>query len=429
MRRVLCIAAAAWATSACDAARAQEFGPARPKLEVHIDFPGGSAEVVQIDQDGRIVRLRPSAHPGRGWRCWWYFRLSGIRPGETITWEVEGDQWAWPQRAAVALDDAKWAHSDPGQRLARRPGEKADAMVYRCQVAARQAWLAWGPPYLPRHAEAMIAAAEAACPHARGFQLCRTREARPVPALRVAHVAGGGRKRLGVWVQARQHAWESGSSWACHGFAEWLTSADPRARALRAAADVTIVPIMDVDNVVRGAGGKAQTPCDHNRDWCDQPHWPSVAAAIREIGTLAAAGRFDVFVDLHNPGANDREPFFYVPPAQELSDLQERNLRCFLAAAKAEMAGPLKFTGKTKVSGPAYDKNYKKISKNWVATHTAEHVVAVTLEIAWNTPGSTQANYRRVGRELGLAIERYLREERPARSVGAKGGAVPASAR
>jgi hypothetical protein len=73
------------------------------------------------------------------------------------------------------------------------------------------------------------------------------------------------------------------------------------------------------------------------------------------------------------------------------------------------MTGPLKFHGKTLVSGANYDPNWRQISKNWVTAHTRDHVVAVTLETAWNTPASTQDNYRRVGRELGLALQRYLR--------------------
>jgi len=51
----------------------------------------------------------------------------------------------------------------------------------------------------------------------------------------------------------------------------------------------------------------------------------------------------------------------------------------------------------------------KRISKNWVVAHTAGHVVAVTLETAWNTPHSTTAGYQTVGRQLGLAVELYLR--------------------
>ena len=78
--------------------------------------------------------------------------------------------------------------------------------------------------------------------------------------------------------------------------------------------------------------------------------------------------------------------------------------------ARTEISGPLTFLGKTIESVRSYNPNWDKISKNWVAKKTSEHVVAVTLETSWNTPHSTQVGYKQVGRELGMAIERYFRE-------------------
>ena len=120
-------------------------------------------------------------------------------------------------------------------------------------------------------------------------------------------------------------------------------------------------------------------------------------------------GRLDLFVDLHNPGANDLEPFFFVPPDELVSDLGRRNLEAFVSAARAEMTGPLAFRGRTRVSGSKYDPKWQAISKNWVAKNCQDHVVSVTLETSWNTPDSTTAGYEQIGRELGRAVERYLR--------------------
>ena len=123
-----------------------------------------------------------------------------------------------------------------------------------------------------------------------------------------------------------------------------------------------------------------------------------------------AAGRFDLFIDLHNPGAGDKQPFFFIPAEEHLTAGKRRNLDSFLEAARLEIRGPLGLAAKTRGSGAAYDKNWEKISVNWVAKHGKDHVVAACLETSWNAPQSTPDNYRRVGRELGLAIERYLRE-------------------
>jgi hypothetical protein len=166
---------------------------------------------------------------------------------------------------------------------------------------------------------------------------------------------------------------------------------------------------MDIDSVAIGAGGKNQTPHDHNRDWSDNPHWKAVSAAIEQITQQNEAGEFDLFIDLHNPGAGSRNPFFFISPRELLSEQGSRNLDRFLAAAREEMTGPLAFVGQTRESGAGYDRMWRNISKNWVTFNTAGHVVAVTLETAWNTPNSTAEGYRTVGRQLGMAVERYLK--------------------
>ena len=128
-------------------------------------------------------------------------------------------------------------------------------------------------------------------------------------------------------------------------------------------------------------------------------------ARIKEMDT---AGRFDLFVDLHNPGAGSKQPFYFIPPDQLLTNLGKKNLDRFFQASRAEITGPFALSGKLRVAGPKYDKAWKKISKNWVVENTNKHVVAVCLETAWNTPHSTTEGYRQVGRQLGLAILRYL---------------------
>jgi hypothetical protein len=167
---------------------------------------------------------------------------------------------------------------------------------------------------------------------------------------------------------------------------------------------------MDVDNVVLGAGGKNQVPHDHNRDWSDKPHWRSVSEAINGIRAMDRAGQLDLFIDLHNPGAGTKQPFYYLPPRAMLSDQGRAHLDAFLAASRQEITGPLKFAGHTEESGAKYDKMWERISKNWVTKNCADHVVAVTLETAWNTRHSTVEGYRTVGSQLGLTIERYFRQ-------------------
>jgi len=395
---ILLVALAAFAARAA----AENAPSARPPLAVSTDFPGGSAAVTFIDQAKRLIRIKPADHPDRGWRVWWYFKVSGAVPGETITVEVTAQPFGLPDHAAVSADDRRWTQTAPGVRT-------KVGVTYYHKVEGNETWLAWGPPYLPRDAADLVAQAEKSCPEAKGFPLCRTLEDRPVPAIRLSPPEGGPARPLGVWVQARQHAWETGSSWIAQGLVEWLVSDDLRAASLRKKTAWTIVPIMDVDNVVRGAGGKDEKPRDHNRDWGDSPHWRSVQAAQRGIKEMVAAGRFSVFLDLHNPGPNESAFYFYTSPRNTLSPLQTANLDAFLRGAQAEVKGPPPFNGVVKESGVLYDKDHwREIAKNWVSRNSTD-AVAVTCEAAWNTPAGTQDGYRQVGRQLGLAVERYLR--------------------
>ncbi len=371
------------------------------ELSVNSSFPGGSGKVVRIDQENQKVVLEPSRRPNRGWECWWYVRIDGATAGATLLVDVGDAPWATPERASISVDNKAWRFTKPGSRARSR-------IAYSIEAPAEQFWLAWGPPFTPADAQRLV---DRSSKHAdaTAFELCKTREMRKVPALHVRK--GDEAKRHVVWVQARQHAWEAGSSWVCQGLTDWLISDEERAGLLRDRAEVFIVPIMDIDNSAVGAGGKNQIPRDHNRDWDDKPYWPAVAAAQEKLRELNTEQRLDIFIDLHNPGATARHPYFYIVPRHLLNRRGQRNLNSFLACSREEMSGPLSFVGQTVESGSGYDRNWKRISKNWVSLNSAPHVVSVTLETAWNTPHSDAAGYQQVGRQLGLAVERFLRTD------------------
>lgn len=163
-------------------------------------------------------------------------------------------------------------------------------------------------------------------------------------------------------------------------------------------------------------------PHDHNRDWSDTPHWPAVAAAMKHVMQLDREGRLELFIDLHNPGPSDLEPFFFTAPRDEMTSAGLGNLDRFLTAAREAITGPMPLGSRITESGGKYDPAWQRISNTWVDANTAEHVVAVCLETPWNTPHSTTEGYRTVGRQLGQAVARYIqwRDAREGASNGSK---------
>lgn len=391
--------------------------PVFAEVRVSTDFEGGSATVDSIDEGKREIRIRPGGDPSRGWPCWWFVRIDGIAKGEPATLVLRGSErparnngtdtgkplspgWAMPAAAAVSDDGVNWRRTELGTRA-------TDHIAYPLVGGEGPLWVAWGPPFTSRESEAMIDAAVRSRPElADAFELARTREGRPVRGLRI--VSGESEGKPAVWIQARQHAWESGSSWVARGFVDWLLGEEDEAVWLRDSAEVLVVPVMDVDRVATGDGGKESDPRDHNRDWTESPHYPEVAAAQQRLLALARGNRLAVFLDLHNPGPNDRQPFFFVGPPELLPDPARVNRERFLALAAARLDGPLALAPAPRVTGPGYHPLWRQISGQWVNDHGNPFTMAACLETSWNTPHSTIDGYGAVGAKLGRALSDLL---------------------
>lgn len=384
-------------------------GEPTQQLQVSTSFAGGSAEVKSIDADAGVIHISPKVHPGHGWPCWWYLRIDGLQKGQPLSLKVSKNtkpfrasqilsaSWAQPHRAAVSTDNVTWTHTPRHRR-------ENGVAVYEFEASAETIWLAWGPPFLPSHAEAFLENIAQSLPDSERFDLARTRHDRAVQGIRI------GSGSYGVWVQARQHAWEAGSSWVGRGFIEWAASDDPAAAELRKIATIHFIPIMDIDNVAIGAGGKDAIPRDHNRDWSDEPTYPEVAAAQAKIQMFDKAHRFDLFLDLHNPGANEERPYFFGPlNLNELPSIQQRNHARWLAITRESISDPLPLESDYKFATYVKtEEERNRMSSNWVRNHTADHVLSTTLETVWNTPQSTQEGYQAVGRQLAQSVARYL---------------------
>lgn len=389
------------------------------ELSVTSKFPGGSGDVLAIEKDGGVtkVEITPSMQIERGWPCWWYIRIDGATPGQKIELTVRGNDrpfrgtqklsanWSTPQRAAISFDGDNWAHTDTAMTTPQ-------TATYAITAKQPSFWIAWGPPFLSTDADALLREIEtgltARNEPSKRFELARSRENRPVHAIRF----GNPQAANAIWVQARQHAWEAGSSWVADGFIRWSASDDPLAVQLRSTTEIFFVPIMDVDNVDRGAGGKDAAPRDHNRDWAERPVYPEVLAAQNAIKQQIDAGRLRVYIDLHNPAPGDHEPFYFGPlDYNELPSGLRQKYDRFLELSTQHIRGPLAIHPRYRFATyvPTAEEQ-SRVSRNWVGDRIGKQGVSLTLETAWNTPASTVDGYREVGRGLATTVTKYLNE-------------------
>ncbi len=389
-------------------------------FQVSTNFESGSAQILERDSGQQRLRISPGGDPKRGMPNWWFVRITDLDTNKPFTLQVVAREepvpgsdnpkqlltagWALPDCAAVSTDGASWKQTLPGER-------NRSESVYQVPAGPATLWLAWGPPFTPHDSAVFVERIAREHPSfATAFTLARSREDRPVPALRVVGGDLPTTNRFGIWLNARHHAWECGSSWVGIGFIEWLVSDDPEAKWLRENGEIYFVPVMDVDHVATGDGGKMALPQDHIRDWSAAPHWPEVAAAQGRI--LAMGKRTTIYLDLHNGAPSQRTEGFYVPYPPYVPNETVRLHDRFFDCVRRTMGEVRLMDGKP--NRPEEIPIWRNSAAPWVREHCGSKALAFTVETAWNTPQGTPEGYRDVGRKLGLAIAAYLHTaERP----------------
>ena len=124
-------------------------------------------------------------------------------------------------------------------------------------------------------------------------------------ALEVIRI-GDDRAPYRVFVRARAHPWEAGSSWVAQGLIHRLLKDDDDAKTFLRRYTVYVMPMANKDGVARGMTRFNLLGKDLNRNW-DRPADPDLApesaALERWLEALIAAGRRPhLALELHNDG-------------------------------------------------------------------------------------------------------------------------------
>ncbi|MCC6540092.1 MAG: hypothetical protein IT162_21265 [Bryobacterales bacterium] len=311
---------------------------------VHTGFEGARLERVEpvtathfrahlrgdVDQDGRNRQAN-----------WYSFRIDGAR-GQEITIDLTnlpGEYNYRANRGAVTKDtvpvwsedNLRWTHfattefhddPQPFLRLKLKPTRD-------------RVWIAHVPPYTNEHL-ARLEKDVRRSPHAKIESAGRTPQGRAMPLWTFTDAATpDGGKRV-VWLMFRQHAWETGSSWAGEGAVRFLLSAAPDAARIRRATIFKIFPRADPAGVARGNVRFNAAGFDLNRNWDvdDAAKMPEIAAQKRAILAWVDAGRrVDLFLSLHNTETSE---YLEAPPTGH----DELGARFFAALAQYSTFAP-----------------------------------------------------------------------------------------
>jgi len=116
-----------------------------------------------------------------------------------------------------------------------------------------------------------------------------------------------------VWLQARQHAWEAGTSFVVEGALKFVLSADPVAKTLRDENVFKFIPMLNPDSVVSGEVRFNLNGYDPNRQWNEvdlrDRRWleriPEIWYAKKAILAQHARQPIAIMLNLHNTEMNE----------------------------------------------------------------------------------------------------------------------------
>jgi len=232
-----------------------------------------------------------------------HFLLHGT-PGSKLTLEFRNLDNVWNgQPGSVAAELKTMVVSENGREWTSVPTESLPGNRVRLTVEmpGPRLYVARLEPYRLSDLERLLESSRGN-PRVRMEAIGKTAAGRELEIIRI----GSDRAPYRVFLRARAHPWESGSSWVAEGFIRRLLKDDAGARRFLERYAAYVLPMANMDGVARGMTRFNIRGKDLNRNW-DKPADPALApenaALERWLEAAIAAGRGPhLAIELHNDG-------------------------------------------------------------------------------------------------------------------------------
>ncbi|MDB5319265.1 MAG: hypothetical protein JWN40_896, partial [Phycisphaerales bacterium] len=240
---------------------------------------------------------------------WFYFRLDHAKDRDiTITLtdfvgEYNDKPGAIPMGPDIvpvfSNDGQTWQHL-PDSAAAWDAEKKELTLTFKPQ--SDSIWIAHIAPYTPRNLQRLLADIDRS-PHARVEVIGKTAQGCDLHLVTVTDASVPDAQKKVVWLQARQHAWEAGTSYVAEGALRFVASDD--AADLRRKITFKFTPMVDVDGCTTGKVRFNANGYDVNRHWSEVDlRSKQLLQLMPEIWytkkAIVTAGRIDLMLNLHN---------------------------------------------------------------------------------------------------------------------------------
>jgi hypothetical protein len=257
--------------------------------------PDGSVQIHLLYDHERASPNRAAGHI--------HFRVHA-RPGSDITLEFRNLDNVWngtPGSVAGELKTVVVSEDGQNWKSVRTDALPGNRVRLSLRMPGPSLYVARLEPYRLSDLERLIASLRRA-PGVEITTLGRTAGGRELEMIRI----GSARAPYRLFVRARAHPWESGSSWVAEGLIRRLIKDDEEAKAFLRQYSLFVLPMANKDGVSRGATRFNALGKDLNRNW-DKPADPQLApenaALERWLERMIASGQAPhLAIELHNDG-------------------------------------------------------------------------------------------------------------------------------
>jgi hypothetical protein len=272
-----------------------------------IDTGFENASPLWYEVDGEVVRINllydhERSSPNRA--AGHIHFLLHARPGSKLTLEFRNLDNVWNgQPGSVAGELKTVTISEDGRVWRTVPTESLPGNRVRLTLEMRgpKLYVARSEPYRLSDLDRLLASIRGHRSVATS-SIGKTAAGRDLEMVRIGDPSAPYR----VFVRARAHPWESGSSWVAQGLIQRLLKEDETAKTFLKVFSLSILPMANKDGVARGGTRFNLHGKDLNRNW-DAPADPGLApenAALERWleGAIAAGRRPHLAIELHNDG-------------------------------------------------------------------------------------------------------------------------------
>jgi hypothetical protein len=352
-------------------------------------FEGGSlGRIEKIGETNfRVHVLGQQDERGRNRAATWYcFRMDHVQHRDlTVTLtdfvgEYNDVPGSCPMndkiRPALSEDGKTWSHAVD----MTWDNEKKEATL-RMKPQQDSIWLATQAMYPYSRFTALVEELRHS-PHARIEVIGKSVQGRDLILITITDFAQSDTEKKTIWLQARQHAWEAGTSYVAEGALRFAVSDVPEAVALRKNNICIFTPMVAVDGCAIGLPRFNVHGFDPNRHWDEvnlrdkrylelMPEVWYFKKAI--LDHVARGGRIDLMLNMHNTETGE----YVATQADDMASLTKMNVMYdrLLAATSFDPVQPQKL----RAGGPASG------NTNWLYQEARIPVMLMEQRIGFST--------------------------------------------